>query len=151
MTTLSADPSAIRATPEPRLRAKFALTCDYASLSDGKLNVLGVFEELRPPELPLVLAQMFVVASYSAAAELSGSSVTLGLQLVDPSGAVLLDIDQSVALSTTLSGRPGPRVTINHVSGLGGLRFPTEGDYLFRFSVDGTEMATTSVYVHPPG
>lgn len=39
-----------------------ALLADYANVSqDGKLNIMGIFQEVNPPVLPFALPQMYLV------------------------------------------------------------------------------------------
>ena len=44
-----------------------AVLADYANVSqDGKLNIMGIFQEVNPPLLPFTLPQMYLVLSLTA-------------------------------------------------------------------------------------
>ena len=44
-----------------------AVLADYANVSqDGKLNIMGIFQEVNPSEIPFVLPQMYLVLSLTA-------------------------------------------------------------------------------------
>jgi hypothetical protein len=44
-----------------------AVLADYANVSqDGKLNIMGIFQEINATSLPFVLPQMYLVMSFSA-------------------------------------------------------------------------------------
>jgi len=51
---------------ENKIKLNFLHVCDYASFGEGgKLNILGIFENITPKSTPYVHPQMFIVSNIS--------------------------------------------------------------------------------------
>ena len=60
-----------------------AVLADYANVSqDGKLNIMGIFQEINPPALPFALPQMYLVLSLSAGPAEVGSVRNIRIPLI---------------------------------------------------------------------
>src|SRR5215217_3944288 len=52
------------------MEVKLAVLADYANVSqDGKLNIMGIFQEINAPSLPFPLPQMFLVVPFEEAGD----------------------------------------------------------------------------------
>lgn len=128
---------------------KFAVLCDYANLTqEGKLNILGVFDEINPPTLPVTLPLFFLVVSYTASPAESGSQKLLRAILLDAEGHQVLSVEQSVTVP--VAQRAGSRINIQQVAGLAGVTFSRAGDYAASVLVNGEEKASVPLHVNPP-
>ena len=131
------------------MEIKFRMLSDFASLTrDGKLNILGVFDEINAPRMPFVLPQMFLVVAYEASAAEAGVDRESRIILMDADGGELLTLEQPLKIPD--AKRPGARVAINQVLGLSGFKFAKPGDYQFSFLVDGDEKANLRLRVNSP-
>ena len=129
---------------ELRLRA----LADFASMtSEGKLNILGVFGEINASILPIVLPQMFVVATYDASLAERGLDRQCRVVLLDADGNERVNLEQTIHIPDQPK-RPGMQIGVNQILGLAGLKFETPGDYQFSFLVDGDEKGTLGLRVN---
>ncbi len=85
------------------LKAKFALLCDYALISqEGKLSILGEFDRIFTSSETAVLSRGFVVAKFLGEA---GEDETLKIQVTHKeSGEVILENDMQVKLDDNGNG-----------------------------------------------
>lgn len=132
------------------MKVTLAAMCDYASVNqDGKLNILGIFQEISAPTLPFQLAQMFLVVSFSASASEAPARKNFEVKLLGADGAQVFAAQQIVPIQPP--PRPGARVNVNAVMGFGGLVFSASGDYAFSILIDGDEKESVPLRVNPPG
>ena len=110
-----------------------AVLCEYSSISDsGRLNLLGIFNTVIAPTLPHLIPQMFIVTVYEVPTTTPPVEPRpLKVRLLDPSGQELFNVEQSVRLARTGPPSQAGIAMINLVTGLGGLQFPSAGDYTF--------------------
>ena len=124
-----------------------ALVADYANVSqDGKLNIMGIFQEVNPPFLPFQLPQMYLVISFEAGPAEFDSVKNIRVALLDNDGNELLALVGQVQVPRP--PRPGRRAFINQVVGLNGVRFVRPGDYEFSILIGGETRGTTPVHVN---
>jgi hypothetical protein len=116
-----------------------AVLADFASTTaEGKLNIMGIFGEINAPTLPFVLPTVvYLVVQFDVSLAETGSEKSLQVRLMDDEGRPIIDMHQPVTVPQ--AARPGGRVQINNVIGLGGLRFDRAGDYQFAVLVNGEE------------
>lgn len=120
------------------VKARFALLADYANLtSDGKLNIMGVFDTIRATSVPVVHGQMVLVIRFETDPADRGRSKDLELRLLDADGTDLLKVDSNlqIALDAPLVA------SINQIIGLSRLRFEHFGRYVFYVTVNGEQKA----------
>ncbi len=133
------------------MEVTMAVLADYANVSqEGKLNILGIFQEVNPPILPFSLPQMYLVVSFEAESAEFGEQKQIRIDFFDGNGgdgALFLEGQAQVPQPA----RPRDRVYINEVIGLSGITFEHSGDYRFSISVEGDEKATVPLYVNEPG
>lgn len=130
------------------MEVSLAVLADFASASDGKLNILGIFQDLNPDELPMVVPLFYLVISLVAYNVEEATKRKLQLDLMDTQGARALALGAEVEFPVAKKrGRPS---YVNSTVGLAGLSFSQVGEYVFRIIVDGTQVGAISLYVNEP-
>jgi hypothetical protein len=126
-----------------------AVLADYANVSrEGKLNIMGIFQEVNAPFLPFPLPQMYLVLSFSAGPAEFGSQRDIRVVLLNSDGAEILALDAELEIPHAI--RPGSRISINEAIGLAGVTFQQAGSYAFHILVGGDEKATVPLHVNVP-
>ena len=74
------------------------MVADFASLSEGKLNVMGIFNIIRATNFPARHPELQVIVSLNATAAEAGQTRTLSLKLLEVDGDELESIDTQTAL-----------------------------------------------------
>lgn len=131
------------------MEVTLAVLADYANVTqEGKANIMGVFSEVNPPELPFALPMMFLVATFTASPAEVGSEKVLRVVLLDGDGNQILSLETPIAVPRP--ARPGSRVQLNSILGLTGVRFERPGDYQFSILVGGEEKQSIPLHVNKP-
>lgn len=126
-----------------------AVVADYANVSqDGKLNIMGIFQEINPPFLPFPMPQMFLVVSFEAGPAEFDFIKTIRVALLDIDGNEMLALEGQVQVPRP--ERPGSRVFINQVIGLNGVTFERAGGHEFSILIGGETRGTASVHINEP-
>ncbi len=129
------------------MEVKFAVLADYASITrEGKLNVLGIFDTINAPTLPMGLPLFYVVVSYEAGAAEFDSIKNVEIVLCDEDGNRILGMNQELKIA-----RPqvkGTMVTANQIAGIVGCQFNKTGSYQFDILVNGDSKKTISLRVN---
>ncbi len=126
-----------------------AVLADYANVSqDGKLNIMGIFQEINPPVLPFALPQMFLVLSFSAGPAEFDTVRNVRIPLLHGDGQEILAMEAQMPIPRPV--RAGSRAYINQTIGLAGVTFPRPGDYAFSILVGDDEKATVPLHVNEP-
>jgi hypothetical protein len=134
---------------EAPMEVKLSLLSDYASVSlEGKLSILGIFEQINPPILPLAIPLMYLVTMFEASPVESNSTKQLRIVLAGADGAEVLTIEQT--LTVPPAPIPGKPVLMNHVVALAGVEFRKSGDYAFHILVGGEEKKRAPLFVNQP-
>lgn len=131
------------------MEVTLAVACDYASTTnDGKLNIMGVFQEVNPAEFPTVLAQMFLVVSWEAGPPEFGTQKDVRVSFVDQDGNEKLRLEGPVIVP--VGTRPGSRAYINQIQGMAGLPIEGPGEHAFYILAGGEEKGRVLLYVNEP-
>jgi hypothetical protein len=131
-----------------------ALLADAANVSsDGKLNILGIFNALGAHSFPVVHPQMALVLRFEASRAEEGKGRQIELQLADSDGQKLFKIGAQLMVPT---GAPaGAPIRLNHILMLNNIQFPKAGDYMFSILVGDDEKASVDLKIvevrQPPG
>jgi hypothetical protein len=126
-----------------------AVLADYANVSqDGKLNIMGIFQEINATSLPFVLPQMYLVMSFSAGPAEFGTMRNVRVVLLHSDGQEILGLEAQMKVPRP--DRPGSRAYINQTIGLAGLAFEQPGDHAFSILVGDDEKATVPLHVSDP-
>ncbi len=76
------------------INVEFLVICDYATATpDGKLTMVGAFELINAPTLPITLPAMGVAARVRMRGEDVSRKRALQIRMKGPDGSVLLNID----------------------------------------------------------
>jgi hypothetical protein len=120
---------------------------DYANVAqDGKLNILGVFQEVNPAGFPAGVPQMFLVVSFEASAAEFGTQKHIRIALLEADGTEIMSMEGPIVVQHP--PRPGSRAYINQIVNLQGLAFPHAGDYAFHILVGGEEKRAVPLRVN---
>lgn len=131
------------------MEVKLAVLADFASIAiNGKLNIMGIFDEVNPAQLPFALPIFYVVTSFGTHASEFDAQKTIETVLNDEDGAVLARLSQEIIIPRP--GRPGMRGTVNKVHGLVGLPFKHPGDYEFAILENGRPIGHIQLRVNAP-
>lgn len=131
------------------MEMKFGVLADFASISrEGKLNVLGIFDEVNPPGLPVALPIFYVVSSFSAGPTEFNTDKTIQMALQDEDGNILIRLETIVTVMRP--ERPGTRSKVNQVNALVGLPFESAGNYEFVLSIDGRPEGSIPLRINSP-
>ena len=121
------------------MEVTLALLADAANVSsDGKLNILGVFNALGANTFPVVHPQMALVLRFEATRAEEGKTRQIELQLADGDGQKLFKIEAQLVRP---AGAPGTPIRLNHILMLNGIQFPKAGDYVFNVLVGDDQKA----------
>lgn len=128
---------------------KLAVLADFASIGiNGKLSIMGIFDEINPSQLPVALPIFYVVTSFGTYAAEFDTTKDLETVLHDEDGVVLARLSQRVTVPRP--ARPGTTGTINQVHGITGLPFPKAGSYQFAILINGQQADHISLRVNEP-
>jgi hypothetical protein len=126
-----------------------AVVADYANVTaDGKLNILGTFDEINPPELPFALPQLYLVLACTAGAAEVGSTKDLRIVLLSADGKEIMSLTGQFDVPGPR--RPGTHSKVNQILGMGNLPFEKPGDYSFEVLIGGETKASVLLHVNPP-
>jgi hypothetical protein len=129
------------------MEVTLAVIADYANVSqDGKLNIMGIFQEINAPELPFPLPQMYLVLSFAAGPAEFDSVRDLRVSLLHTDGQELMRLEGQ--LQVPRPTRAGSRAYMNEAIGLAGITFYQPGDYGFSVLVGDDEKATVPLHVN---
>jgi|SRR5215212_5790180 len=131
------------------MEVTLAVTCDYANVSqEGKLNILGVFQELNAIGFPTVVPQMYLVVSFEAGAAEFGTEKHIRIALLEADGSEVMAMEGPIAVQRP--ARPGSTAYINQVLSLQGITFAHPGDYAFHIVVGGETKRIVPLRVNEP-
>jgi hypothetical protein len=131
------------------VEVRVAVLADYANVSqDGKLNIMGIFQEINPPFLPFPLPQMYLVLSFTAGPAEFNTVRKLRIPLLHSDGQEILAMEADMHVPS--ARRPGSRAYINEAIGLAGVMFSRPGDYAFSILIGDDEKATVPLHVNDP-
>lgn len=129
------------------MEVTIAVLCDYANTSqDGKLNILGVFQQINALVIPFQIPQMYIVVSTTAAPTEHSQEFPFELLIWNEDGEEILSIQQPLQFPPATY--PGERVINNQIIGLAGLPLATAGDYSVIVRIGGREERTISLRVN---
>jgi hypothetical protein len=113
----------------------FAVLADYANVtSDGKLNIMGIFNEINAQALPWVHPQMQLVFQASAGAAEWDAQKDITVKLLDADGNQVVSVGGQTKIPKGMSGKP---VLLNSVMSFVNVKFQTGGDYVMSILIGG--------------
>jgi|SRR5215212_5118170 len=120
------------------MNVPIALLADYANVSsDGKLNVMGVFDRIWSSSFPAVHLQMQLVLRLSVTAAERGQTKRIEIVLMDADGIVINRLNGEIAIP-----EDAPlQAAFNQIITIQTQPFPHPGDYRFTILVNGEPKA----------
>ncbi len=132
-----------------KVELALAVAADYANRSsEGKLNIMGIFQEVNPIGFPAALQQMFLVIAWEAGPAEFNSQKDLRIAFMDQDNNEKVSLD--VQLQVPEPTRPGARAYFNQIIGMGGLPLERSGEHVFFILVGGEEKGRVALYVNEP-
>ncbi len=127
------------------MNVKFAVVSDAVNhTTEGKLNILGIFNAIGASAFPATHPEMNLVVSFLASSVEEGKVKELEIQLIGSHGKKVLTISGKAVVP---KARPGYPVEMNFIQSLRGIVFEEPGDYAFVILVNGDEKGRASLSV----
>lgn len=129
--------------------AVLAVAADYANVSsDGKLNIMGIFQEITPMAFPAHVPQMYLVISWDAGPAEFGSHKRVGITYMGPDPNQKVELDTQVVVPE--AARPGERAIFHQILDIKGLPILGPGPHALYVLSVGEEKARVPLYVREP-
>ncbi|MFV2070075.1 MAG: hypothetical protein ACC645_24175 [Pirellulales bacterium] len=107
---------------------------DYASLdSEGKLNVMGIFNIVRATNFPVRHPELQLIVRFTATAAEAGQTRNLSLKLMEEDGQ---DVLPELTREFEVPEYQGQPIEVTHIIKIRDIVFPQAGRYEFRVLVD---------------
>jgi hypothetical protein len=117
------------------MEVTLALLADAANISrEGKLNVLGSFNNINATEFPCAHPQMVLVTRFDASRAEIGQTKQLEIRLIDPDGKTLGTLSATFEVP---DGPVGQRVSMDNILPLVNTAFERAGDHSFAILING--------------
>lgn len=122
------------------------LIADYANTTaDGKLNVMGIFSNLRSNKFPVQHPEMYLIAQLIASPAEYGRTYELCLKLLDEDATQEL---VNITMTRTIpKGSNGQQVRQDVIVRLNNLQFQRPGTYEFSILIDKDLKGTKTIEV----
>ena len=129
------------------MEVTLAVLADFASTSrEGKLNIMGIFDQINPTTFPAGLPLMHLVISYEASPAEYDTTKQTKVALLDADGNQIFAAEQAIKVNRPAI--PGARATMNQIYALAGVRFEKAGDYQFSVLVNDDQKRSVSLRVN---
>jgi len=128
------------------MRVLLFLAADYANVTgDGKLNVMGIFNEINSYNFPARHATMHLIAKLAAELGEYGQTRTFTVKLLDADGRQNMELSGQFDIP---KGEGGKKPEVNVILELKDIIFPTPGPYQFVFLLDRDQKDDLTLYVN---
>ena len=126
------------------MEAVFLFCTDAGAGPDGKLNVHGIFNELRAPDFPARQDNMVLVGIVEWQRDLQGR-IPFTVNLNDPDGMSIFSVEGH----TDVEARPASKAPAKTqlILPLKNVMFPVPGHYRIRININGTDLAGPSMHL----
>lgn len=119
--------------------------CEFATKQEnGRHSLIGIFEDIRVPQVPLDHPPFFVAAQMKFDPSECGIEQAIKFEFVDPSGEVILNADVPAKVEK-MDGGDGPLATL--LLQVGGMRLHRAGIHTLRVSLNGAEVYSETLPV----
>jgi hypothetical protein len=126
------------------MQVKLAVVADHANVSsEGKLNILGIFDRIVVSDLPAVHPQMHLIVRLEAHPAERDRPHPVEVRLHDPDGQTVFELKGEVVPE----GLAGETITANQIVGINNLVLAKTGEYVFVIFVDHDLKAETPLVV----
>jgi hypothetical protein len=128
------------------MKVDLFLTADYANVTaDGKLNVVGIFNEIYAESFPARHSTMHLVLRLQAELGEYGQTRDLTVKLLDPDGAAIMTLVGQISIPMS---KGGVKPQVNVILELKDLVFPRPDIYQFVAQIDKDYKGEVSLYVN---
>lgn len=128
------------------MRTLLFLVADYANVtSDGKLNVMGIFNDIHAFNFPARHPSMHLVAKLGAELSEYGQKRSFTVILMDADGNHVMEIAGEFDIP---KGQDGRKPEVNLILDLKDIILPKPGRYQFALLVDKDHKAELTLYVN---
>lgn len=122
------------------------LAADHANVAQtGKLNVMGIFNDINAPTFPVRHPAMHLVVKLAAELGEFSQQRRVTVKLLDEDGVEMVNLGQDINLPIRAGAR---RPEFNFIMELRDLVFPRPGVYEFAVYVDKDFKRSLPIYVH---
>lgn len=122
------------------IKVPLALLVDSANVSqEGKLNLLGIFDNIRSAQFPALHPSVALVFTLTGESGDIGSPHKLKVDFVNADGKSFLKIEGEVRFGKT---SPGVKPRANQIININGLPLEKPGKYEFKIIINGEERAS---------
>jgi hypothetical protein len=129
------------------MRHEVFCLCDAATEFQGKLNVLGTFDTMFTPQVPVIYPGCSIAIRLRVEQAEQGQHA-FRLSFIDEDGR---DVIAPIGGSFGVNMAPGvPNVAVNLVINLQGTRLLRHGNHRIDLTVDNQLLCTLPVFVRPP-
>ncbi len=130
--------------------ATLAVAADNANVStDGKLNIIGVFQEFTPEGFTALVPQLTLVISWSAEPVEFNSQKEVRISFMGPDPDERIELPP-IQLAIPEAPRPGEPAIVHQILNLRGLPLQRSGPHAFYVVVGGETKARIPLYVREP-
>jgi len=127
------------------MHVQLALVCEDAEMrSDGKMDVVGVFNDLAAPGFPARQDRMVLVTTIEWQPGDEGRNA-FRVDLIAPDGRKSLTVDGHTDVQRHEAGLPPPRTRL--ILPLEGVVFPGPGRYAFEIRIKGKKLRGPSLFL----
>lgn len=130
-----------------------AVVADYAASADqNKITINGIFREMQPQVLPVVIAQMFIVVMARVPSP-QPDHLSFSLYMVPPNAEPqAVATEQTLQLINPRLSDPAAEGTayLQQIVGLGGVPIQTPGDWSFEMRYSTGDSVQIPFFVNQP-
>jgi hypothetical protein len=128
------------------MRPLLFLVADHANVTgDGKLNVMGIFNDINAYSFPARHPSMHLIAKLSPELSEYGQKRTFTVILMDPDGNHVMQISGELDVP---KGQGGRKPEVNIILDLKDIIFPKDGRYQFVLLIDKDQKDERTIHVN---
>ena len=129
------------------MKTELFAACDYAADYAGKLTVVGIFDSLGAPQVPVLHPQLSVVAKLRFDDTEAGPK-KVRFTLTDADGR---DVLQPIEMPIVAPATPPETSSsvVNLVMSISAVKFERLGEHSLDLFVDGVPVASTPLFLRP--
>ncbi len=126
------------------MKTELFAACDYAADYAGKLTVVGIFDSLGAPQVPVLHPQLSVVAKL----RFDDGPKKVRFTLTDADGR---DVLQPIEMPIVAPATPPETSSsvVNLVMSISAVKFERLGEHSLDLTVDGVPVASTPLFLRP--
>jgi len=127
------------------MNVNLAVLADYANVTqEGKLNIMGTFDNIYADKFPCVHPEMKLVMQVEASISEVGHSHQIEVILMAADGARLFSVKGQVQVGEV---KPGTLFKANNILNIRGLKFDQPGEFEFKILINGEERKSVPLKV----